>query len=283
LVKNRKTADSAGESFLGAPWRSASAGGFAIGLWYAETFGDDVEEHEHEHAHLMIVLSGRYHSRAPGADRDPRPVVFNPPGTCHRDRFLTSGSFMSIAVSAAQWAEIADDRASAEPVCVGHGARGLVATLMRHVAGSIGVEESLLSENLCVELLGLAARGMAERERRRPQWLDRAIEMLICDLSRDVSLADVARAAGVHPVHMTRGFRAFERCTPSEYVAAARLRRAAELLSEARLPLAEVALTAGFADQSHFSRRFRGGYGVTPGEYRRRTARRRIVTASVVR
>jgi transcriptional regulator GlxA family with amidase domain len=72
---------------------------------------------------------------------------------------------------------------------------------------------------------------------------------------------------------MTRTFRAFERCTPGEYLIAARLRRAAELLSDARLPLAEVALASGFADQSHLGRRFRSGYGVTPGEYRRRTAR----------
>jgi hypothetical protein len=29
------------ESFVGAPWRSASAGGFAVTLWFAETFGND--------------------------------------------------------------------------------------------------------------------------------------------------------------------------------------------------------------------------------------------------
>jgi AraC-like DNA-binding protein len=35
------------------------------------------------------------------------------------------------------------------------------------------------------------------------------------------------------------------------------------------MPLAEVALTAGFADQAHFTRIFRSAYGVTPGRYAR--------------
>jgi AraC-like DNA-binding protein len=34
-------------------------------------------------------------------------------------------------------------------------------------------------------------------------------------------------------------------------------------------PLAEVALTAGFADQAHFTRMFASAYGLTPGRYAR--------------
>jgi hypothetical protein len=92
-----KATGPAQDSFLGTPWRSTLAGGFAVGLWFAAPFGDDVGEHEHEHAHLMIVLSGSYHSPAAGANRDVTPIVLNPPRTSHRDRFLTRGTFMSIA------------------------------------------------------------------------------------------------------------------------------------------------------------------------------------------
>jgi AraC-like DNA-binding protein len=35
------------------------------------------------------------------------------------------------------------------------------------------------------------------------------------------------------------------------------------------MPLVEVALTAGFADQAHFTRVFSSAYGLTPGRYRR--------------
>jgi AraC family transcriptional regulator len=261
------------ESFFGAPWRSASAGGFAVTLWFAETFGNDVLEHEHDHAHLMIVLDGRYHSRVAGADEHSLPIIFNPPGTCHRDRFLTPGSFMSVTVSPTQWDAVAGEQITDDPVCVrSRGACGLASKLMRHVA-SERPKEALVGESLCTELLSIAAT-MPSTDRRRPLWLDRAIEALTADLACEVCLAEIARNVGVHPCHMTRSFRAFERCTPGEYLARARLHRAARLLSEARLPLADVALAAGFADQSHFSKRFRGSYGLSPGEYRRRTARR---------
>jgi AraC family transcriptional regulator len=41
------------------------------------------------------------------------------------------------------------------------------------------------------------------------------------------------------------------------------------LLRDKKLPLAEVALCAGFFDQSHFSRRFRQHFGVAPHAYRK--------------
>jgi AraC family transcriptional regulator len=46
-----------------------------------------------------------------------------------------------------------------------------------------------------------------------------------------------------------------------------RLEWAAARLSEER-SLAQIALEAGFADQSHFTRAFRRHFGVTPGRYR---------------
>jgi len=276
---SRFRAASPQEAFLGLPGRSVSVAGFEITLWFAEIFGDEIHEHEHELAHLMVVLSGGYRSRVWRADEEDaaRPVIFNPPGTQHRDRFLTPGSFMSITISADRWGAMAGELPRDDPVGVQGGgiAFGLVPKLMRVLAGT-GQHESPVGENLCLDLLGLVSTR-ACCERRRPRWLDRATDALTSDVARDITLAEVAAAAGVHACHMTRTFRAFERCTPGEYLMAARLRRAADLLSEARLPLVEVGLASGFADQSHFCKRFREAYGVTPGEYRRRTARRRII------
>jgi transcriptional regulator GlxA family with amidase domain len=49
----------------------------------------------------------------------------------------------------------------------------------------------------------------------------------------------------------------------------ARLRRAQQLLLEGGLPLAEVALSTGFADQSHFTKSFHRQMGISPGAWRR--------------
>jgi len=45
--------------------------------------------------------------------------------------------------------------------------------------------------------------------------------------------------------------------------------KARELLASTRLPLSEIALKVGFADQSHFARRFRQAVGVSPGQFRK--------------
>jgi AraC-like DNA-binding protein len=121
---------------------------------------------------------------------------------------------MSVTVPPTQWDAVARERITADPVCVSsRGARGLASKLMRHVANEMP-KEALVGESLCTELLGLAT-ATSSTERRRPRWLDRAIEALTADFARDVSLAEIARTVGVHPCHMTRSFRAFERCTPA--------------------------------------------------------------------
>jgi len=83
----------------------------------------------------------------------------------------------------------------------------------------------------------------------------------------DIDLDRMAREAGISKFHLVRIFREAEGTTPWAYVRAARIRRAKELLEE-DLPLAEVALRAGFYDQSHFSRVFREVEGKSPGQYR---------------
>ena len=46
------------------------------------------------------------------------------------------------------------------------------------------------------------------------------------------------------------------------------MRRAADALARSSAPLGQIALDAGFADQSHFTRAFRAAYGVTPRRWR---------------
>lgn len=69
--------------------------------------------------------------------------------------------------------------------------------------------------------------------------------------------------------HFARIFREETGMAPWAYVQEARLRKAKELLEHTDLPLAEIALEAGFYDQSHFSRTFKQAEGTTPGQYRK--------------
>jgi AraC family transcriptional regulator len=82
-------------------------------------------------------------------------------------------------------------------------------------------------------------------------------------------LQQVATEAGVHPAHLARVFRRHHRCTIGSYLRRLRLDAACRQLVSGERPLADIALAAGFADQSHFSRLFRAATGVTPTHYRR--------------
>ena len=65
-----------------------------------------------------------------------------------------------------------------------------------------------------------------------------------------------------------RRFRAAFHLTPQKFLRKLRLRLASRALVYTEASLSEIALTCGFADQSHFSREFRRQFGRTPREYR---------------
>lgn len=65
-----------------------------------------------------------------------------------------------------------------------------------------------------------------------------------------------------------RQFQAVFHLTPQRFLRKLRLRIATRALMFTDASLADIALTCGFADQSHFSREFRRQFGRTPREYR---------------
>ena len=83
-------------------------------------------------------------------------------------------------------------------------------------------------------------------------------------------VAELARAAGVHPVPLARVLRQYLGCTPRDYLRRRRLERAGVLLRETARPRSDVALSRGSADRSHLSTAFERHTGVTPGAYRDR-------------
>jgi AraC family transcriptional regulator len=86
------------------------------------------------------------------------------------------------------------------------------------------------------------------------------------------SVAAVADTIGVHPAHFARTFRRFRGCTPGSFRQLVRLHGAATRLSQTRVPIAQIALDYGFADQSHFAKAFKRWIGVAPAAYRSLTS-----------
>jgi AraC family transcriptional regulator len=101
-------------------------------------------------------------------------------------------------------------------------------------------------------------------------WQERrAKDLLAADLAGDLSLRYVAQECGLSTTYFSRAFKRSTGTTPHAWLQLCRIDHAKQLLADRDLPLAEVALSCGFADQSHFTRTFARLAGVTPGSWRR--------------
>jgi AraC-like DNA-binding protein len=87
-------------------------------------------------------------------------------------------------------------------------------------------------------------------------------------LNERISIQMLAGLAGLSIYHFARAFKRSEGLTPHEYIVRRRVQYAQNLLANSDMPLAEIAVAAGFSDQSHCARRFREHVGVTPSSYR---------------
>jgi AraC-like DNA-binding protein len=111
----------------------------------------------------------------------------------------------------------------------------------------------------------------AEQEQRcgLPARMLKSIEEYIdVHLEKDLSVEELATHLGISASYFARLFRSSVGLAPHAYVMRRRLLRAQKLLANTDLPLIDIALATGFADQSHFSRRFHQMMGVPPRTYR---------------
>ena len=127
----------------------------------------------------------------------------------------------------------------------------------------------LVIEGLTLEMMAeVSRRHVKTSESRSPRWLERTREFLHANFTEDMTLERIAGTVGTHPVHLARVFRQYNGCTVGEYIRRLRVEFACRELSLTDAPLTQIALAAGFYDQSHFSRTFKKHVGLTPSVYR---------------
>lgn len=114
-----------------------------------------------------------------------------------------------------------------------------------------------------------APRDPTERTVRGPDRLSHVRDLIEAELDQDLSLERLAGEAGIGAHAFSAAFvRAFG-VSPHRYVVERRIERAKRLLRDSDLPMATIAVQAGFANQSHLASVFKRTVGVTPGQYRR--------------
>jgi AraC family transcriptional regulator len=260
--------------------RGAAVDGFLV-TWVRFPPMVKLPLHTHERATVAVILNGSFDGLMRNASH-PCPastVLTEPPGEVHGNMFERAGAdVLTVQPDPGRLALL-------EPFAkvlgeVNHMRDPGVASVARRAAGELRAPDSvtpLAVEGLVLELLALAARlretDAAGNERRTPRWLGEARALLHDRYRENLRLADVAEAVGVHPVHLARVFRLRYGTPVGTYARGLRLTWAASRLADSDDGIAQVALEAGFFDQSHFTRTFKRHFGLTPLAYRRAARR----------
>jgi AraC family transcriptional regulator len=253
--------------------RRIEAGGFTV-TEGVHRHGAELPWHDHATPTICFVLNGAFTElwRGGSIACTSSTLKITPAGERHWDRF-NRGDVRGLLIEADQeqvaairpYSAVLDERESF------HG--GLLSTIgwrVHHEMQQMDSTAPLAIEGLLLELVATASRLRDQNgsERGRPRWLEEARDRIHGNLGSRPSLSGLAHSVGVHPVTLARAFRQTFGCTVGEYVRNLRIERAALQLAQTELSLAEIALAAGFSDQSHFSNLFRQHTGVSPSRFR---------------
>ena len=107
-----------------------------------------------------------------------------------------------------------------------------------------------------------------------PARLRRVVELVHAEMDGDLSLEELADAAGLSINHFSEMFRESTGQSPHQFVLHRRVDRAKEMLRAAEMRVLDVAVACGFKNQQHFARVFRKVCGASPTEYRQEFAYR---------
>ena len=258
------------------------------GLTLAETVypaGLVIPPHEHANAFFCLLLEGHCTQSCDRRTSTGGPLTLNvyPSALAHANRWHDTGGRALHVEFAQPWLERLRGRTAVlerpanyeggPPVWL---AKRLVAECRRQDDVS-----PLAVEGLVLELLAACSRSSAEvQHAHAPRWLGRVHEFLRAHSSENLALGQVAAEVGISADHLARTFRQYEGCTLGEHVRKLRVEVSCRRLAGSESPLVQVALDAGFADQSHFTKTFRRYMGITPAAFRTLHRRCRLCTKS---
>lgn len=103
--------------------------------------------------------------------------------------------------------------------------------------------------------------------------LKKALAYMRANYDTQMSLADIASAAGISPKYLCTFFKEMTGKTPFEYLNMYRIERAARKLINSDLPITQIAFSCGFNDLSYFIKTFKHIKNVTPKNFRKNMAK----------
>jgi AraC family transcriptional regulator len=256
--------------FYGATQKRVDAAGLVL-TEIRHTQGRKLPVHTHQSAYFGLLLDGGYTERFTqrATEYGPLTLGFHPPSLTHEDEIAPCGSRMfCIEVRDEFWQRTRNllTKPKFTPDLCGRKTTWLGLQLYR--AFRAGTIDALQIEEICGEMLEGCARVNLSEEKTTPGWLAKAVDLLHGTFRTQITLDAIASELHLHPIHLSRVFRKKYGCTMGEYVNRLRVQFACAKMSQGWPALDELALEAGFADQSHMGRMFKSIVGETPARFR---------------
>lgn len=228
--------------------------------------------HSHELAFFNLLLKGDYSEQHKKDTIIFKPLTasWHPPQTSHLDEIGNHGVHFFTVEIQPQWVDRLREYSNVPKTQFDlHG--GELSWLALRLYREFKEEQNcsqLAIEGLMLEMLAVTTRHKTQ-EKQKPVWLSKVVDLLHSEFQKKLSMEEISREAGVHPVHLAKVFRQFNQVSISEYQHQLRVQFACKLLAEFDINLAEIALSTGFSDQSHFTRIFHRITGMTPNAFRK--------------
>jgi AraC family transcriptional regulator len=127
----------------------------------------------------------------------------------------------------------------------------------------------LSAEALLLQALAQMQGDNQSATKQIPLWVNRVREILNDNIAQKFTLTELSAMLQIHPVHLSRDFSRYFQCNLGEYIRKLRIEKAFALLPDKHLSLTDIALSCGFADQSHFLRSFKSFNQANPTVYRK--------------
>jgi len=128
---------------------------------------------------------------------------------------------------------------------------------------------SLAVQSMLVEVISRLIGDEQAVSLNPPAWVKQLRDLLHDMPTENWTLPALAHQVGIHPVHLSRSFSYYFSCNLSHYIRRVRVQHSLALMPQHQRSLTDIALTCGFADQSHFIRIFKELCQDKPSAYRR--------------
>lgn len=226
-----------------------------------------IDAHYHENAYLSLLINGGYHELNHRTEDEVHPgaLLFRPAGYTHANRFREQpGRCLNIEFKPSGLEELTLRGSLPRQLMIYK--PGAFRDLYQLLYAFLKTPANCLPEEYIVNWLSeVTDVKMASRL----PWFTQAKEILQNEFDTHHTIQSIAGRVFVHPIYLARAFKEKEGMTVGNYQLKMRAQKAMELLFTTRLPVTDIAFSAGFSDTSHLIRVFRAFYQCTPHQFRR--------------